>query len=66
MGPGVAGVGFWRQERALRIGGDWGGWALGGMGAGEEGQGQGQGSVVFSSPWNSRGVNPVVSQLSSR
>lgn len=30
MGHGVAEVGFWRQERALRIGGDWGGWALGG------------------------------------
>lgn len=64
MGHGVAEVGFWRQERALRIGGDWGGWGLGGMRTGEEGQGQG--SVVFSSPWNSRRVNPVVSQLSSR
>ena len=57
-------MGFWRQEMAFRMGGEFGGWALRWMRVIEEGQGQR--STAFPSLWKSRRVNPSVSQLSSR
>ena len=64
MGTGEVGMGFWRQEMAFRMGGEFGGWALRWMRVIEEGQGQR--STAFPSLWKSRRVNPSVSQLSSR
>ena len=40
VGTGEVWMGFWRQEMAFRMGGEFGGWALRWMRVIEEGQGQ--------------------------
>ena len=51
VGTGEVWMGFWRQEMAFRMGGEFGGWALRWMRVIEEGQGQR--STAFPSLWKS-------------